>query len=84
MLFVEIQPVQWLEKPPMIVNVTKHFTIVERMLSVCADCGAANDILDTSVALGSPYVNVPHMLRKQKFEKMKFITDFCCDFCSIP
>ena len=54
----EIDPVQWLEKPPLIVNVTQHYTEIEPMLSVCSDCISASSfpgILDTSVAVGSPY-----------------------------
>ena len=61
----EIHPVQWVARPPLVVNVTKHFTDVEPMLSVVRDCAAATGervaILDTSVALGSPYVDTPHM-----------------------
>jgi microcystin degradation protein MlrC len=61
----EIHPVQWVATPPLVVNVTKHFTDVEPMLSVVRDCAAASSeravILDTSVALGSPYVDAPHM-----------------------
>ena len=60
----EITPVQWIEKPPLIVNVTRHFTDVEPMLSLCNDCVAASQesgILDTSIALGSPYADVLHM-----------------------
>ena len=60
----EITPRQWIEKPPLVVNVTKHYTDVDPMLSVCADAMSAcrrTGILDASVALGSPYADVPHM-----------------------
>ena len=60
----ETHPVQWIEKPPLVVNVTKHFTDVDPMHSVCNDCMTASDapgVLDASVALGSPYCDVEHM-----------------------
>lgn len=60
----EIKPVQWIEMPPMMVNIVKHFTGEEPMKSLCEYTIAANDrpgILDTSIAEGYPYADVPEM-----------------------
>lgn len=60
----EIRPVQWVETPPLIMNITQHFTASEPMLSLCNDAVSANErpgILDTSVAQGYPYGDVPQL-----------------------
>jgi microcystin degradation protein MlrC len=60
----EIRPVQWIETPPLIMNITQHFTASEPMRSLCNDAVAANErpgILDTSVAQGYPYGDVPQL-----------------------
>jgi microcystin degradation protein MlrC len=60
----EIDPVQWIEMPPMYVNIVKQFTGEEPMKSFVEDCVAANaipGILDTSVAEGYPYSDVEEM-----------------------
>ena len=60
----EIDPVQWIEMPPMYVNIVKQFTGEEPMKSFVADCIAANEIpgiLDTSIAEGYPYSDVEKM-----------------------
>ncbi|MEX0761012.1 MAG: M81 family metallopeptidase [Dehalococcoidia bacterium] len=60
----EIKPVQWIEMPPMVVNIVKQFTGEEPMLSLVKDAEEANlreGILDTSVAEGYPYADVAEM-----------------------
>ena len=60
----EIDPVQWIEMPPMYVNIVKQFTGEDPMKSFVADAVAANEIpgiLDTSVAEGYPYSDVEEM-----------------------
>jgi microcystin degradation protein MlrC len=60
----EIKPVQWIETPPLVVNIVRQFTGEEPMKTLVADCVAANErpgILDTSVAEGYPYADVPEM-----------------------
>ncbi len=60
----EIQPAQWIEMPPVFVNIVKQFTGEEPMKSFVDDCIASNDIpgiLDTSVAEGYPYADVAKM-----------------------
>ena len=60
----EIRPVQWIETPPMQVNIVKQFTGEEPMKSLVADAVAANErpgLLDTSVAEGYPYSDVEEM-----------------------
>lgn len=60
----EITPVQWIENPPLIMNISQHFTASEPMLSLCNDAVAANErpaILDTSVAQGYPYGDVQQL-----------------------
>ena len=60
----EIRPVQWVEKPPLVVNIVQQFTGMEPMKTLVADCVAANErpgILDTSIAEGYPYADVPQM-----------------------
>ena len=60
----EITPVQWIETPPLVVNIVRQFTGEEPMKTLVADCVAANErpgILDTSVAEGYPYADVEQM-----------------------
>lgn len=60
----EIKPVQYIEMPPMLVNIVKQFTGQEPMKSLVDDCFAANErpgILDTSIAEGYPYADVEEM-----------------------
>ena len=60
----EINPVQWIEMPPMYINIVKQFTGEEPMMSFVAAALAANEItgiLDTSVAEGYPYSDVEKM-----------------------
>ena len=60
----EIDPVQWIEMPPVYVNIVKQFTGEEPMKSFVADAITANEttgILDTSVAEGYPYSDVEKM-----------------------
>jgi microcystin degradation protein MlrC len=60
----EIKPVQFIEMPPMLVNIVKQFTGQEPMKSLVADCVLANEtpnVLDTSIAEGYPYADVVEM-----------------------
>ncbi len=60
----EINPVQFIEMPPMLVNIVKQFTGQEPMKSLVDDCVEANErpgILDTSIAEGYPYSDVEEM-----------------------
>ena len=60
----EIAPVQWLEMPPMYINIVKQFTGEEPMKSVVADSLHALEdpgIISTSVAEGYPYADVEQM-----------------------
>ena len=60
----EIKPTQWIELPPMLINIVKQFTGEEPMKSWVEQCIAANDtpgILDTSIAEGYPYADVHEM-----------------------
>ncbi len=60
----EIRPVQWIETPPLVVNIVRQFTGEEPMKTLVEDCVAANErpnILDTSVAEGYPYADVEEM-----------------------
>ena len=60
----EIDPVQWIEMPPMYVNIVKQFTGEDPMRSFVDHAIAANEIqgiLDTSVAEGYPYSDVEEM-----------------------
>ena len=60
----EISPAQWIEMPPMLVNIVKQFTGEEPMKSWVQQCVAANEtpgILDTSIAEGYPYSDVEEM-----------------------
>ncbi len=60
----EINPAQWIEMPPVLVNIVKQFTGETPMKTFVDDCVAANEtpgILDTSVAEGYPYSDVEEM-----------------------
>ncbi len=60
----EIKPVQWLEMPPMYINIVKQFTGEEPMKSLVADsleAQGAPGIISTSVAEGYPYADVEEM-----------------------
>jgi microcystin degradation protein MlrC len=60
----EINPVQYIELVPMLVNIVKQFTGQEPMLGLVDDCVEANErpgILDTSIAEGYPYADVWEM-----------------------
>jgi len=60
----EINPVQWTELTPMLVNIVKQFTGEEPMKTLVDDAIEANKrpgILDTSVAEGYPYSDVYEM-----------------------
>ena len=60
----EINPVQYIEMVPMLVNIVKQFTGQEPMKSLVDDCFEANErdgILDTSIAEGYPYADVVEM-----------------------
>ena len=60
----EIAPVQWLEMPPMYINIVKQFTGEEPMKSIVADSLHALEdpgIISTSVAEGYPYADVKQM-----------------------
>ena len=60
----KIKPVQWIETPPVLVNIVRQFTGEEPMKGLVDDAIAANErpgILDTSVAEGYPYADVEEM-----------------------
>ena len=60
----EIKPVQFIEMPPMLVNIVKQFTGQEPMKGLVDDCVLANEIqnvLDTSISEGYPYADVVEM-----------------------
>ena len=60
----EINPAQWIEMPPMYVNIVKQFTGEDPMKSFVEDALEANEIpgiLDTSVAEGYPYSDVEEL-----------------------
>ena len=60
----EINPVQFIEMPPMLVNIVKQFTGQEPMKGLVDECVEANEIdnvLDTSIAEGYPYADVEEM-----------------------
>ena len=60
----EISPAQWIEMPPMLINIVKQFTGEEPMKSwvqQCIDANSALGILDTSIAEGYPYADVNEM-----------------------
>ncbi len=60
----EIDPIMWLEKPPLVVSIVKQYTGMEPMLGLVEDCVHASGrdgVLDTSVVEGYPYADVEHM-----------------------
>ena len=60
----EIKPVQWLEMPPMIINILKQHTREEPALSLIKDADTAakrSRILSTSPVLGYQYADVEEM-----------------------
>ncbi len=60
----EINPVQFIEMPPMLVNIVKQFTGQEPMKGLVDECVEANEIagvLDTSISEGYPYSDVDEM-----------------------
>jgi len=60
----EVQPVQALETPPLVINIVKQFTGEEPMAGVMRDCDAViarPGMLSASVAQGYPYADVPEM-----------------------
>ena len=60
----QIQPRQWLETPPLAINIVKQFTGDEPMKSLVADslrAQAEPGILSTSLAQGYPYADVAEM-----------------------
>jgi microcystin degradation protein MlrC len=57
----QIKPVQWLETPPLVVNIVRQFTGEQPMKGLVDDAFEANKrpgILDTSVAEGYPYSDI--------------------------
>ena len=57
----EVRPVQWLETPPLVINIVKQFTGEEPMAGVMADCNAVIErpgILSAGVGEGYPYADV--------------------------
>lgn len=57
----EIRPVQWLEMPPLVVNIVRQFTGELPMKALVDDAVEANrrpKLLDTSVAEGFPYSDI--------------------------
>ncbi len=60
----EVRPVQALETPPLVINITKQHTGSEPLRSLMAECEALirePGILSASVAQGYPYADVPEM-----------------------
>lgn len=60
----EIKPTQWIEMPPMVVNIVRQFTGEEPMKTIVADSIEAlkrPGVLDTSTAEGYPYSDVAEM-----------------------
>ncbi len=60
----EIKPTQFLEMPPLVINIVKQFTGEEPMLGVMADADAVDGrpgMLSCSVAEGYPYADVLEM-----------------------
>ena len=60
----QIRPQQWLEMPPMVVNIVKQFTGEEPMKSLVEDSLRAQSepgMLSTSIAEGYPYADVEEM-----------------------
>jgi len=60
----EIRPVQAMETPPLVINITKQYTGAEPLLSLTAECEALiaePGILSASLVQGYPYADVPEM-----------------------
>ncbi len=60
----QIQPRQWLETPPLVINIVKQFTGEEPMKSLVDDSlrtQSESGILSTSLAQGYPYADVTEM-----------------------
>lgn len=60
----EVQPVQALETPPLVVNIVKQFTGMGAMRDLMRDCETAlarPGIVSASVIQGYPYADVPEM-----------------------
>lgn len=60
----EVRPAQWLETPPLVINIVKQFTGEEPMAGVMADCEAViarPGILTAGVGEGYPYADVEEM-----------------------
>lgn len=60
----EIRPVQWLEMPPLAINILKQHTFEPPSLGLVEDAEAAAarpGILSASFVLGYPYADVPEM-----------------------
>lgn len=60
----EIKPTQWIEMPPLVVNIVRQFTGEEPMKTIVADSIEALErpgVLDTSAAEGYPYSDVEEM-----------------------
>ena len=60
----EIEPVMWLETPPMVINIVKQFTGDEPMRSIMSNLMKVlekPDVVHGSVAEGYPYADVPEM-----------------------
>lgn len=60
----EIVPTQFIEAPPMLVNIVKQFTGQEPMKGLvkqCVDANLIDSVLDTSISEGYPYADVVEM-----------------------
>lgn len=60
----ELQPVQWIETPPLVINIVKQYTGMEPLLGLmrhCEEVIARPGILSASVIQGYPYADVPEM-----------------------
>ena len=60
----EIAPVQAIETPPLVINITKQFTGAEPLRSLMAECEAISarpGILSASVVQGYPYADVEEL-----------------------
>ena len=61
----EINPTQFIEMPPMLVNIVKQYTGQEPMKSLVDECVQADEnndkVLDTSIVEGYPYADVEQM-----------------------
>ncbi len=60
----EVQPVQAIETPPLVVNIVKQFTGAEPMLGMMNDVEAVlrrPGMLSASAVMGYPYADVPEM-----------------------